>query len=236
VTETDVSMLIEQSFGGGYDYGSNIGGTFLYIDTIGSLMMINSGAERNQRSIYTNPAGSISSMMMTVTGSVFGDKLELHGRLNFVSSGNFFGANNVFADPTVTVTSVGDRYCYDSTILPGRCVDASGRTVADPGMSGGRRMFETGRVGENTGANRIEGRPNFFGYNVRIGDGLLQLDPNITFNDITKWAAGDGTRPRAEDGALVYCKDCRRGAVCSQGQPGSDGAFAKRINGQWRCD
>ena len=230
------SMLIEQSFGGGYDYGSNIGGTFLYIDTIGSLMMINSGAERNQRSIYTNPAGSISSMMMTVTGSVFGDKLELHGRLNFVSSGNFFGANNVFADPTVTVTSVGDRYCYDSTILPGRCVDASGRTVADPGMSGGRRMFETGRVGENTGANRIEGRPNFFGYNVRIGDGLLQLDPNITFNDITKWAAGDGTRPRAEDGALVYCKDCRRGAVCSQGQPGSDGAFAKRINGQWRCD
>ena len=230
------SMLIEQSFGGGYDYGSNVGGTFLYIDTIGSLMMINSGAERNQRSLYTNPAGSISSMMMTVTGSVFGDKLELHGRLNFVSSGNFFGANNVFADPTVTVTSVGDRYCYDSTILPGRCVDASGGTVADPGMSGGRRMFETGRVGENTGANRIEGRPNFFGYNVRIGDGLLQLDPNITFNDITKWAAGDGTRPRAEDGALVYCKDCRRGAVCSQGQPGSDGAFAKRINGQWRCE
>jgi hypothetical protein len=35
---------------------------------------------------------------------------------------------------------------------------------------------------------------------------------------------------------LVYCKDCRRGNVCSQGQAGSDGAFAKRINGQWRCD
>ena len=97
-------------------------------------------------------------------------------------------------------------------------------------------MFETGRVGEDTGPNRIDGRPNFFGYNVQIGDGLLQFDPNITFGDITKWAAGQGTRPRAEDGALVYCKDCRRGGVCSQGQAGSDGAFAKRINGQWRCD
>jgi hypothetical protein len=230
------SMLLEQTFGGGYDYGPNIGGTFLYIDTIGSLTMINSGAERNRRCIYTNPAGSIGSMMLTVIGSVFGDAIELHGRMNFVSSGNFFQASNVIADPTVVVTSVGDRYCYDSAILPGRCTDTSGRAVADPGISGGRRMFETGRVGENTGANRIEGRPNYFGYNVRIGDGLLQFDPNITFGDITKWAVGDGTRPRAEDGAIVYCKDCRRGAVCSQGQAGSDGAFAKRINGQWRCD
>ncbi len=232
------SMLIEQTFGGGYDYGPNIGGTFLYIDTIGSLTMINSAAERNRRSIYTNPAGSISSMMLAVIGSTFGDKLELHGKLNFVSSGNFFQANNVSADPTVTVTSVGDRYCYDSTILPGRCTDANGRNVADPGVEGGRRMFETGRVGEDTGPNRIEGRPNFFGYNVRIGDGLLQFDPNITFSDITKWAAGDGTRPRAEDGAIVYCKDCRRdgAGVCTQGRSGADGAFAKRINGQWRCD
>jgi hypothetical protein len=232
------SMLIEQTFGGGYDYGTGIGGTFLFIDTIGSLTMIGSAAERNQRSIYTNPAGSISSMMLTTVGNVFGDKLELHGRLNFVSSGNFFAANNVIADPTVTLTSVGDRYCYDSTILPGRCVDASGRNVANPGISGGRRMFETGRVGEDTGPNRIEGRPNFFGYNVQIGDGLLQFDPNITFTDTIKWAAGQGTRPRAEDGALVYCKDCRRdgSGLCSQGRVGSDGAFAKRINGQWRCD
>jgi hypothetical protein len=232
------SMLIEQSFGGGYDYGSNIGGTFLYIDTIGSLTMIGSASERNQRSIYTNPSGSISSMLLNVIGSVFGDKLELHGRLNFVSTGNFFLANNVVADPAVTITSVGDRNCYDSTILPGRCTDASGRNVADPGISGGRRMFETGRIGEDTGPNRIEGRPNYFGYNVRIGDGLLQFDPNITFSDITKWAAGSGTRPRAEDGAFVYCKDCRRSGngLCTQGQSGVDGAFAKRINGQWRCD
>src|SRR6185436_2463442 len=106
------SMLIEQTFGGGYDKGPNIGGTFLYIDTIGTLTMINSGAERNQRSIYTNPAGSISSMMLTIVGSVFGEKIELHGRLNFVSTGNFYGAANVLADPTVSITSVGDRYCY----------------------------------------------------------------------------------------------------------------------------
>jgi hypothetical protein len=230
------AILIEQTFGGGYDYASNIGGTFLYIDTVGSLTMINSAAERNQRSIYTNPAGSIGSMMLTLIGNTFGDKLELHGRPNVVSTGNFFLGNNVIADPTVAITSVGDRFCYDSAILPGRCTDSAGRNIANPGISGGRRMFETGRVGEDTGPNRIDGRPNFFGYNVQIGDGLLQFDPNITFSDITKWAAGQGTRPRAEDGALVYCKDCRRGGVCSQGQAGSDGAFAKRINGQWRCD
>ena len=99
-------------------------------------------------------------------------------------------------------------------------------------------MFETGRVGEDTGPDRIEGRPNFFGYNVRIGDGLLQFDPNITFKDIQAWAAGVGTRPKAEDGAFLYCKDCRKSnsGVCSQGVAGTDGAFAKRINGQWRCD
>jgi hypothetical protein len=200
--------------------------------------MIGSESERNQRSIYTNPAGSISSMMLTVIGSVFGDKVELHGRLNYASTGNFYQANNVQADPTVTIVSVGDRNCYDSTILPGRCTDASGRTVANPGIAGGRRMFETGRIGEDTGPNRIDGRPNYFGYNVQIGDGLMQFDPNITFGDITKWAAGSGTRPRVEDGALVYCKDCRRdnSGLCGQGQPGVDGAFAKRINGRWRCD
>ena len=52
------TMLVEQSFGGGYNYGSDIGGTFLYIDTIGTLTVINSAAERGQRSIYTSPMGS----------------------------------------------------------------------------------------------------------------------------------------------------------------------------------
>ena len=99
-------------------------------------------------------------------------------------------------------------------------------------------MFETGRLGEDTGPNRIEGRPNYFGYNVRIGDGLMQFDPNITFRDITAWAAGTGTRPKVEDGAFLYCKDCRRdnSGICSQGTPGRDGSFAKRVNSQWRCD
>jgi hypothetical protein len=99
-------------------------------------------------------------------------------------------------------------------------------------------MFETGRFGEDTGANRLEGRPNYFGYNVQIGNGLLQFDPNVTFRDITAWAAGADARPRAEDGAIAYCKDCRRdnSGNCTQGSAGRDGAFAKRINGQWRCD
>lgn len=232
------NVLIEQTFGGGYNYGAHIGGTFLYIDTATSVTVIASTAERGRRSIYTNPAGSITSMMLNVIGSTFGDKIDLNGRLNYVSSGNFYLARTLDAEPSVTITSVNDRYCYDSQVLPGRCVDDAGRTVENPGVTGGRRMFETGRVGEETGANRIEGTPNFFGYNVRIGDGLLQFDPNITYRDITAWAAGAGPRPRAEDGAFLYCRDCRKNSsgTCTQGTAGTDGAFAKRINGQWRCD
>ena len=232
------SLLLEQSFGGGYGYSPQIGGTFLYIDTATTVSVISSGSERGQRSIYTNPAGGITSMMLNVIGSVFGDKIDLNGRFNYISSGNFYGAKTIDAEPTVTITSVGDRYCYDSQVLPGRCVDEAGRAVQRPGITGGRKMFETGQIGEDTGPNRLESRPNYFGYNVRIGDGLMQFDPNITFKDIMAWAAGAGTRPPVEDGAFLYCKDCRKNAsgICTQGTAGSDGTFAKRVNGQWRCD
>lgn len=231
-------VLISQVFGGGYNYGNDTGGTFIHIDTAVSVTVLSSSSERSRRSIYTHPEGSITSMMLTVIGSVFGDKMDLNGRFNFVSTGNFYGASTLDADPSVTITSVGDRYCYDSQVLPGRCTDAAGRPTANPGITGGRRMFETGSVGEDTGPNKIQGRPNFFGYNVQIGDGLLQFDPQITFRDINAWAAGAGTRPRAQDGALVYCKDCGTSGngTCTQGTAGRDGAFAKRINSQWRCD
>lgn len=232
------SVLIEQTFGGGYDYGAGMGGTFINLDTIGTLTVIGSGSERSRRSLYTNPAGSISSLMITVIGSVFGDPVELSGRLNYISSGNFYLAKTLKADPNVIITSTGDRFCYDSLVLPGRCKDAAGAAVSNPGISGGRIMFQSGRLGEGAGANKIESRPNFFGYNVEIGDGLLQFDPNITFKDITNWTNGVDGRPRISDGALVYCKDCRKSnsGTCTQGNAGPDGAFAKRINGQWRCD
>ncbi|MFN0278563.1 MAG: hypothetical protein ACKVRN_08175 [Pyrinomonadaceae bacterium] len=232
------AVLIEQVHAGGYNYGPQIGGTFLNIDSAGSVTIVSSTAERSQRAIYTNPAGAITSSMLTVIGSVLGDTIDLNGRLNFISTGSYYSARTIDAEPTVAITSLGDRYCYDSLVLPGRCTDANGRTVQNPGIAGGRKMFETGSVGEDTGPNRIDGRPNFFGYNVRIGDGLLQFDPNITFKDIQAWAAGAGTRPKAEDGAFLYCKDCRKNnaGICSQGTPGTDGSFAKRLNGQWRCD
>ncbi len=231
-------VLIEQVHAGGYNYGALVGGTFLYVDAAVSVTVVNSAAERSRRAIYTNPAGMTTSTMLTVIGSVMGDKVDLNGRLNFVSTGNAYSARTIDAEPTVTIISTGDRYCYDSMVLPGRCTDESGRTVSNPGILSGRKMFETGSIGEDTGPNRIDGRPNFFGYNVRIGDGLLQFDPNITFKDIQAWAAGSGVRPKAEDGAFLYCKDCRKSSsgVCEQGTAGRDGAFAKRINGQWRCD
>lgn len=230
------TMLVEQSWGGGYDYGANIGGTFIYIDAIGSLTIVNSGSERGKRSIYTNPLGGIRSETIMMTGSIFGDVIELRGYLNFVSSANQFGPATVQADPGVTITSTGDRFCHDPIVLGGLCKDNAGNMLARPNFDGGRMMFQTGRLPEGSGPNRIEGRANSFGYNISVTDGLMQFDPNITFGDISKWAAGGDGRPPVRDGALVYCKDCRKGAVCSQGQAGSDGAFAKRINNQWRCD
>lgn len=228
------SMLIQQTFGGGYDYASAIGGTFLNVDTIGSLTVINSGSERGKRTLYTNPAGMITNVNLIMIGSVFGDPIELHGSANFISTGNWFGADTIKADPGVAITSTGDRFCYDSRIFA--CKDTSGQLVRRPNFQGGRMMFQTGRLPEGSGDTRIDGKPNRFGYNVELTDGLFQYDPNITFSDIQKWARGADGRPPVSDGAFVYCKDCRRGGECSQGRAGTDGAFAKRINNRWMCD
>lgn len=232
------SMLLQQTWGGGYDLGASIGGTFLNIDYVGGLTIINTGSENGKRSIYTNPAGGVSDTTITVINSGFGDPIELRGRLNYVSSGTFYQPNTIVADPTVTITSTGDRFCYDPYTLPGRCKDSAGRNVLRPNFNGGRIMFQTGSVANSNGkvADNIEGRPNLFGYNVEIRDGLMQYDPNVTFKLINDWASGADGRPPVKDGAFVYCNDCRRGSVCSQGTAGTDGAFAKRVNGQWRCD
>ncbi len=232
-------VLIENSFGGGYDYNTLIGGTFLYIDSIGTVTMIGTSAEKSQRSIYIAPYGSTSSQMLTVIGSVFGDKVELTGRTNYVSTGNHYFARTISAGPQVVINSIGDRFCYDPLILPGQCVEpGTNRAVNKPGFDQGRTMFRTGRLPEGQGDVRIDRQPNFFGYDVELGGGLLQHDSNITFRDITAFAAPAETGSRVKDGAIVYCKDCKKAptGLCSQGQPGVDGAFAKRINNQWRCD
>ncbi|MEO8649256.1 MAG: hypothetical protein ABI539_08835 [Acidobacteriota bacterium] len=232
------SILVEQSFGGGYNYAEAIGGTFLNIDTIGSLTVINSAAERARRSIFVSEMGGVASLNLTVIGSTFGDKIELNGRMNYISTGNFYGPRSVRAQPGVTITSTGDRFCYDPLVLPGQCYDENRKAVSDPGFGSGRMMFKTGRFPEGSGANILQGQPNQFGYDLQISNGLLQLDSNITFRDITGFAAGSPGRPPVTDGAIVYCKDCRKNAsgVCTEGRAGTDGAFAKRINGQWRCD
>lgn len=232
------SVLLEQTFGGGYDYNAAIGGTFLYIDTVGSMTIINSGSERGQRAIYTAPFGGISSMNLTVIGSTFGDKIELNGRFNYVSTGNWYGASNVVAQPQVNITSVGDRFCWDAEVLPGFCTNQSGGPEKNPGIRGGTVMFRTGRMGEGSGNNEIKRQPNYFGSDVQIAGGMLQMDPNITFRDLADFASGTGGRQPITDGAIVYCKDCRKSGsgTCTQGSAGSDGAFAKRINNQWRCD
>lgn len=164
------SMLIEESFGGGYNHGAQIGGPFINIDTFGTLTMINTSTERGQKSIYVNPDGAISTMMMVAIGSHFGDKIELSGRMNYVSSGSFYGAKTVVASPNVKITSTGDRFCYDPAITPGYCRDENNQPVTNPGFVGGKIMFQTGRVAEGSGENFIQRRPNFFGHDVLIHD------------------------------------------------------------------
>lgn len=230
------AILIQQTFGGGYNYGEHIGGTFIYVDAVGQLTIVSSGSERGKRSLYTNPLGAVGTEMITVIGGGFGDPVELNGNLNYTSVGMHYGPNTIKAAPTVTVTSTGDRFCYDPRVYPGHCKDQAGKTLSAPNVLGGRVMFQTGRLPEGNGPERIDGKPNIFGYDLEMRDGLIQHDPNITFSDITKWAQGGDGRPPVRDGALVYCKDCRRGSECSQGSAGKDGAFAKRINGRWMCD
>ncbi|MCA1609090.1 MAG: hypothetical protein LC730_06510 [Acidobacteria bacterium] len=153
------AILIQQSFGGGYSYGVDIGGTFLHIDTVGSLTIINSASERSQRSIYTAENGATSSLMLTMIGSVFGDKMELAGRINLISMGNTFWAPTVNAQPLVNITSVGDRFCYDPLVNPGVCKDIRGANAQNPGFNGGKIMFKTGRLSEGTGANQLVRQP-----------------------------------------------------------------------------
>jgi hypothetical protein len=293
------SILIEQTFGGGTDYGQNIGGTFLNIDFVGAATIISSSSERSQRGIYTNPAGSISSTMLTMIGSGFTDKIELTGRLNFISTGNTYLPHTLQAGPGVNIVSTGDRFCPDPAVSPQVCVDQAGKFVNDPKFNGtGKIIFQTGRRAEGAGQYQMPGRPTFFGHQVEMADddnsnnepmlfsrssnfkkpllrvgqsnffydfqrrehngflaitgnqdkpyrgliinGPIQFDPNITFADIQQYAAITliPGQPVISDGALVYCKDCRKSqsGACAQGTAGVDGAFAKRINKQWRCD
>ncbi len=234
------AFLMESTFGGGYDYGASIGGTFLYIDNYSIVTIINSSSESSQRSIFAAGYGAISNMTLTLLGNNFSDKIELGGRMNFSSTGNIYAGYTMETGPNVTVNSVGDKFCVDPTIGPGLCLDkpVSGNAVNDPGFKGGKVMFRSGRLPEGSGQFRLNRQPNLFGYDVEINSGLLQHDPNTTFKDINALAAAVETGSRVKDGAIVYCKDCKKtsGGLCTQGQAGTDGAFAKRINNQWRCD
>lgn len=234
------SVLVQNSFGGGYDYAGSIGDTFIYVDSIGTMTLVSASSERSKRSIYAVPFGAVSSQTFNVIGSVFNDPIELSGRMNYVSSGNIYYAYTMKVGPQVTVNSVGDKFCYDPVTFPGHCRDQveGGSTVNSPGFNGGTVMFRSGRLPEGQGKDRINRQPNLFGYDVELNKSLMQYDPDITFRDITAMAAAVETGSRVKDGAVVYCKDCRKTAngVCTQGQAGTDGAFAKRINNQWRCD
>lgn len=98
-------------------------------------------------------------------------------------------------------------------------------------------FYDFRRSGDN-GFLEIRGNQDIPYRGVSI-NGLLQMDKNTTFADITNYAnTVFNNQPVITDGAIVYCRDCAKNSagVCIQGVAGQDGAFAKRINGAWRCD
>ena len=70
-----------------------------------------------------------------------------------------------------------------------------------------------------------------------ILNGALQLDPNLTFVQLTDY----GTRifnnqPVIKNGALLYCADCKANVSTGVCEGNGTGAMAKRINGSWMCN
>lgn len=145
--------------------------------------------------------------------------------------------------------------------LPVEISNAGGSTSSMLKVSGDTGSLPIANISSpNTNPTLLRiGQPNFFYDFRRSGDngfleirgnqqipfrgftinGLLQMDKNTTFADITNYGnTVFNNQPVITDGAIVYCKDCAKNSsgICVQGTEGVDGAFAKRINGTWRCD
>ncbi len=290
-------VQINNTFAGGV--GSR-GGNFIYAANLegGALTLINSQTENVVNSIVwgrplpTPYDEGTTTARIVVTGSQFGEPIKLRHRVNFISTGNHYGANTITAStPLVRIYSTGDKFCADGYYGNSPCVN--------PGFQGtGTVVFATGQSAEGTAGTTPYNPelPNRFGLPVEISsgnntrpllkvtsddsnppvalrlghsgayydfkrssangylelsgsqtvqyrglrlNGVLQFDQNLTYSDlVTIGTAIFGGVPVVSDGALTYCKDCAANAAtgaCELAGSGG-GAFARRINGTWRCD
>lgn len=161
IIERATTLQMNNTFGGGIDYSdAGRGGTFIKALFVGLLTITNSAAERLSESISygkdpnTGTIWGSYSNILTIINSAF-DGVNIHGRVNFVSTGNGYTAKSVNTGPGVRIYSTGDRFCmdlnanYDPTAPCGR--DSSGVPYAlnDVGFQGlGTIVFQSGQPAE----------------------------------------------------------------------------------------
>ena len=90
-------------------------------------------------------------MMLNVVGSFFGDKIDLNGRLNFVSSGNFYGATTV--DLAAPASTTSEAAGYMSGVAAAAFAVAPASTTAAAAVSASRSS-STRDLGPSSGERK----------------------------------------------------------------------------------
>ncbi len=68
-------------------------------------------------------------------------------------------------------------------------------------------------------------------------NGLLQLDPNTTYDDLVTYAnAWFNGLPVISNGAILYCNNCGVNSSTGECTNTGGGALAKRISNAWKCN
>jgi hypothetical protein len=252
-------IQIEHALGGGVP---DTGGNFIYAGHLGSLFVTNSQVENvtnafvwgHPRPQPDTPDEGDTTARIIFIGNQWGYPVLIRHRVTFISMANHYGKSVVTnLSPYARIYSTGDRFCYDPGIgapapapspspapSPEDCSAAYGFQEG-PGVSG-TIVFESGQPKEsynnNNGASVAE-RPAQFNTRPVLNkgvdvNGVLQFAPAFTYLQLTQ-------PPAPPDGAFVYCSDCKldsSGSCVSPATPGAtgNGAFAKRINGAWKCN
>lgn len=160
--ERATNFQLSSSFGGGFDYSdTGRGGTFIKALFVGGLNIINSSAERSSEGLSygkdpnTGTIWGTYSNTITMINSALGDGMNIYGRVNFVSTGNGYGAKTLYTGAGVRIYSTGDRFCmdlnanYDPTAPCGRDSNGVPYALNDVGFQGlGTVVFQSGQPAE----------------------------------------------------------------------------------------
>lgn len=148
-------------------------------------------------------------LMHPFDATVFGDMVVMG---DFDAMGDIDG-DTLGANPDPLIGQVSTPVLC---IVGGVCMDAASQITGDVVQD---------EIPWAAHDNQLEGS-NLL--TVDVGFGGITLDGNLTMG--ARSFAGLGAEP---NGRIVYCSDCIFANPCAGG---GTGAFAKRLNGAWRCD